>query len=199
MLGLIVVVVAAVYLALVVWTMRAAYRWAKNRGWSRGRCWAAAGGGFLAVYLPVFWDHVPTLLAHRYYCEKEAGFWVYKSVEQWNAENPGVAETLKYRNMPERIRPDGTSENILNERFSRLKKKTYVKFLSTNIREEQLIDRKTGEILARHVTVGSGYGSWMAGGDWRQMKSWLSLGVCDPAARESERFESGIFKMGRTR
>ena len=24
----------------------------------------------------MFWDHIPTVVAHKYYCEKEAGFWV---------------------------------------------------------------------------------------------------------------------------
>ena len=77
-------------LVVVVLTARAA----EKRGKSRWR-WGA--GAALAMYLLVFWDHIPTVVAHKYYCEKEAGFWIYKALDQWEAENPGVAETLDRR------------------------------------------------------------------------------------------------------
>jgi hypothetical protein len=53
MIGLIVVIVATIYIALLVRATLAAYRWAKKRGLSKGRCWAAAAGAFLAIYLLV--------------------------------------------------------------------------------------------------------------------------------------------------
>lgn len=92
MIGLIILIVGVIYLVALVVVTRASYRWAKNKGLSKAKCRFAAAGGFLVVYLPVFWDHIPTLIAHQYYCETEAGFWQYKTVEQWKKEN---AATLK--------------------------------------------------------------------------------------------------------
>src|SRR5574340_1284981 len=56
--------------------------------------WALLSAFSLFVF--VFWDYYPTKWTHQYYCEKEAGFWVYKTLNQWKAENPGVMETLVY-------------------------------------------------------------------------------------------------------
>jgi predicted PurR-regulated permease PerM len=94
MIGLLVLVVGAIYLAVLVFVTRAAYRWASRKGLPKSRRILTVAGGFLLVYLPVFWDHIPTLIMHKYYCEKEAGFWVYKTLEQWKTENPGVIEGL---------------------------------------------------------------------------------------------------------
>ena len=91
MIGLIVLMVIGVYLAAFYLVVRATVRWARNNGRSTKRWgWIAA----LAMYLPVFWDHIPTVLLHQYLCATEQGFWVYKTVEEWQQENPGVAETL---------------------------------------------------------------------------------------------------------
>ncbi len=48
----------------------------------------------LVMYSIVFWDWLPTVAVHQYYCAKESGFWVYKTLDQWKAENPGVMESL---------------------------------------------------------------------------------------------------------
>jgi len=117
MIGLIVLIVAAVYLALLIWAMRAAYRWGKKRGLSTGKCWTAAAVGFLVVYLPVFWDHIPTLLAHKYYCEKEAGFWVYKTIEQWKKENREALKELDDKQKPESTRHNGKFRFWTTQRF----------------------------------------------------------------------------------
>lgn len=50
----------------------------------------------LVIFLPVFWDTIPTRMAHDYYCKNEAGFTQYKTLEQWKAENLGTWETLRY-------------------------------------------------------------------------------------------------------
>lgn len=202
MLGLIVLVVAALYLGLIIWAMRVAYRWAKKHDWSKGKCWLAAAGGFLAVYLPVFWDWIPTLAANKYYCATEAGFKVYKTIEQWKAENPGVAATLTWKDPPDSLTlPDGTRRYILNERFvSDTHKKKPIFLISTTITEELILDGKKGELLARHIRVGSGYGSPMVGGeDWRVLKSWLQMGRCNPMRADFANFEIAVRKMGAKR
>jgi hypothetical protein len=54
MIGLIVVIVATIYSALLTWATVTAYRWAKKRGLSKGRRCAVAAGAFLAIYPTVF-------------------------------------------------------------------------------------------------------------------------------------------------
>lgn len=112
MLGLVVLFVIGLYLAisaLVVWL---AARWAKKRG---RRGWVWGGVAAFALYNLVFWDLIPTLVMHKYYCATEAGFWVYKTPEQWVKENPGVAETLSLSHLPEQYR---VNPNNVNSRDS---------------------------------------------------------------------------------
>jgi len=70
-----------------------------------------AGLSFLALFVLVFWDYYPTKWVHQYYCEKEAGFWVYKTLEQWKAENPGGVERLvSYNKNPNGFNVDWPSQ-----------------------------------------------------------------------------------------
>ena len=95
MFGLIVFGLLGIYLLLLVWATRRGWRWGvEKKGWTGRKRWLGAAIGFLIVYLPVFWDWLPTVAMHQYYCATEAGFWVYKTLDQWKAENPGVMETL---------------------------------------------------------------------------------------------------------
>lgn len=184
MIGLIILIAGAIYLAVLVLVTRVAYRWAKNKGLSRIKCRLVAAGGFLAVYLPVFWDHIPTVIAHQYYCATEAGFWVYKTPEQWRKENPGVAEALTYSTLSQSFSDtkDETIVTILNERFEGRRSFNHLYFIPVTIFTDITIDQKNSEVLAKHVSVGSGYGNMMIGGDWRSMKFWLGLGSCEGEA-----------------
>jgi hypothetical protein len=82
----------------------------------------------LVMYHLVFWDWVPTVVAHQYYCATEAGFWVYKTVDEWKAENPGVMETLvASKGAPSARKGDMqnyTDTYFLNKRIHKLVKKT---------------------------------------------------------------------------
>jgi len=115
MFGLIVLLVIAGYIAVSVLVVKATMRWARRRGRSAVR-WGWGAG--LLMYLPVFWDFIPTVLLHRYLCATEQGFWVYKTVEQWQQENPGVAETLSWAKVPESFEAPEISDGLLlNQRF----------------------------------------------------------------------------------
>lgn len=82
-------VALAVYLLISVAVVRGAISYARNNGGSAKR-WGAA----IIMYSIVFWDWIPTVAVHQYYCAKDSGFWVYKTLDQWKAENSRVAETL---------------------------------------------------------------------------------------------------------
>ena len=81
MLGLVVLVVMVLYLWLLVWATRRGWRWGiEKKGWAGHKRWLGAASGFLIVYLPVFWDFLPTVAVHQFYCAKDSGFWVYKTI-----------------------------------------------------------------------------------------------------------------------
>jgi hypothetical protein len=181
MIGLIILIVGAIYLAVLVVVTRAAYRWAKNKGFSKAKCRLAAVGGFLVVYLPVFWDHIPTLITHQYYCSTEAGFWAYKTPEQWKAENPGLANMLTWTEQAGRRATDSSTSSTsvyMNERFSERHSQRSVAFLPVTIYESVVIDSQSGATVLRQVAVGAGYGNMMVSTDWRSMKFWLGSEVC---------------------
>lgn len=178
-------VVYAIVLAAGTWF---AYRWAAKRSLSLGKRCLVAASGFLVVYLPVFWDHIPTLIAHKYHCEKEAGLRISKTVEQWKAENPGVVETLTWSEASSTSQlADGATRLDLNERVFLDTRRRHLPFLPTTISEDLIVDRKTQDVLAQQITVGSSYGNIGVSGDWRALKFWLSLDGC-PQAAEMRRF-----------
>ncbi len=181
--GLVIFVALAVYLIVLIAGTWLAYRWAAKRGLPRGMRWLATAGGFLLVYLPVFWDHIPTIVAHKYYCEKEAGFWVYKTVDQWKAENPGVADTLTSARVSPSKRigdmKNYTNITFLNQRLNWVVKKNGPFLINRWRNEMEVKDIKTGDVLARYIDFSTGYGELALGGDdWRIVKFWLADEHC---------------------
>ncbi len=121
MMGLIFLLVVGVYLLVSIGAVRGAIAYARQQGKSAKRWgWGAA----FVMYLIPFWDWIPTVVMHRYYCATEAGFWIYKTPEQWKKENPGVMEMLVVnKGAPSRYQPfdDGhgkTDTYLLNDRFN---------------------------------------------------------------------------------
>ena len=117
MFGLIVFGLLGIYMLLLVAVTRWGYRLAEKKGLPRKQRWLWATGGFLIVYLPLFWDWIPTIAVHQYYCAKDAGFWVYKTLDQWKVENPGVMETLVYNKAMPPIQTSYGPAAVLNQRF----------------------------------------------------------------------------------
>lgn len=193
MIGLIVFPAALLYLLLSIIVVRWAIRYAKDHGRSAKRWgWGAA----LVMYLIPFWDWLPTVATHQYYCAKDSGFWVYKTVDQWKAENPGVMETLvdnspyEYPNWPtENWR--GKKIASINHRFGML----YINHLTNSEGGElfmhvwrwqtELVDKKTGEVLAREVDFSTGNG--LIGGE-PELRFWLHSDGCIGGRDKAIRF-----------
>lgn len=186
MMGLMVLLFFAVYLAVSLWVIFAVLNWAakhKRSGW-----W-----GVLAVFVMynlVFWDLIPTLAAHKYYCETQAGFWVYKTPEQWKVENPEVIETFVVAPPERRVVPRGFADTYyLNRHMIMLVKQYQINSIIPIHRlEQEVTDSKNSQVLARYTDFFSGYGSLGTGGDgsWRVLKYWLRTKQC--AGRDA-RFE----------
>ncbi|MDI1309457.1 MAG: hypothetical protein PSV17_08480 [Methylotenera sp.] len=84
MMGLMVLMFFAVYLWVSIFITKKAASWAKT---NNKKPWLWGGLAAFVMYNLVFWDLIPTLVMHKYYCETQAGFWVYKTPEQWKKEH----------------------------------------------------------------------------------------------------------------
>lgn len=178
MLGLMVLLALGIYLtvsALAIWL---AARWAKKRGRS---VWVWGGLAAFAMYNLVFWDLIPTLVMHKYYCSTQAGFWVYKTPEQWVKENPGVRETLKQSLQPDRVNRRtnfGERERFwLTQRFYNDITRTQI-FSSLKRTETNFYETSSGELVARSVNYFRGvHGNvFSLGGSPNELRQALVLG-----------------------
>jgi len=158
--GLVIIGALAVYLLISIAVVIGAVRFARNNGKSTKRWgWSAA----LVMYLIPFWDWIPTVVVHQYYCSKEAGFAVYKTLDQWKKENPGVMETLAANaNLRAQSHKSNHEASIrdsysLNDSFDWVVMQEDVfSFLSIIRIEKKVVDARRNEILARYIDFGSG-------------------------------------------
>jgi len=114
-------------------------------------------------------EYFRTKAAFNSYCNKDAGVWIYKTVDQWKKENPGVAETLMpytYKDRPKnkaevQIKRDeriGINQ-YLNPRFIWISKQAGPTKTNVFKHTDEIIDIKTGEVMARWINFSSGYGN----------------------------------------
>lgn len=180
--GLVILGALGLYLLISVGVVVWAARYARKNGKSAKR-WGF--GAVLVMYLIPFWDWIPTVATHQYYCATEAGFWAYKAPEQWKKENPGVMETLvANKGWPSRHeeRQGGHMKidtALVNERFNIVVvQQDVINFLSIIRRQEELLDLRTNEILARYVDFSTGHSVAHTVGPPGPMKFWLHNGEC---------------------
>jgi len=149
MFGLAVLVVFGIYLLISILLVRWAMRAARKQG---RRAWVWGLVTAFVMYNLVFWDWMPTVVTHQYYCSTEAGFWTYKTVDQWKKENPGVMETLVANKVSiQRVGDDSnhTDTQILNQRFHWLTEKHHITlFLPIYRWKSELVDKDNGGSLA---------------------------------------------------
>lgn len=178
MIGLAYLAVGGVYLALTVWLTRRAAQAATRRGIAG---WKWGLPVVLAMYLLVFWDWIPTVIAHKYYCSKYAGFTVYKTLEQWKAENPGVAETLTTDKDAEWSRKGKSNLFHLNQRFVWEVRHRSLP-LGLSMRIDEIRDTKADQVLAEEVMISTGAGNIALGAEsLRDYKFWLDR-RCDSSS-----------------
>jgi len=175
--GLVVFGVMALYLVISVAVVLWAVKHAKKKGKTP---WHWGAGAALVMYLIPFWDWLPTVAVHKYYCSTEAGFWVYKTVDQWKAENPRVMEGLiANKGAPSSRKGDMknyTDTYYLNQRFNWIIKHNGKFFPNRWRHEQEIVDTKTNEILARYVDFSTSQERRQAG--WSGWKMWLDNRNC---------------------
>lgn len=175
--GIVIFGAMALYLLISIGVVVWAISFARKRGKSAKR-WGF--GAVLVMYLIPFWDWIPTVVSHKYYCATESGFWAYKTVDQWGAENPGVLETLRFNTNVVPVR-QGNMRNYtdtyrVNDRISWTIKLDGPFFLHRWRHEQQLLDEKTGDVLARYIDFSTSQVQRQAG--WTGWKFWLDDKHC---------------------
>lgn len=159
---------AILYGAAFLFVVRWAISYAKKNGKSARRWgWGAA----LVMYMIPFWDFIPTVVVHQFYCAKDSGFWAYKTLDQWKAENPGVMEGLTTQRIWQHDYANGGDVVHINQRFDLVYKKD--RPISTVGRDERrFIDVKTGDLLGRFVDFSS------RDVKWDGLKFWMNNQHC---------------------
>lgn len=196
--GLMVLGAYAVYVWLSVWVIRNAIQAARHRGIA-GWKWGVPAG--LVMYHLLLWDWVPTLMAYRHYCQKDAGFVVHKTLAQWKLENPGVAETLKSSPASKAWGGQGHSGHPINDRFAEEFTSTQV-FLSVQRDRDWITDIKTKEIMSENIDYSAGPRTWGTSlDDYRSM--FFRAEQCGPATSDqhtpSIEYSRAIYALGNTK
>jgi hypothetical protein len=184
----------AVYIPLSIWVTHRAVKEARKRniaGWKFGLPMA------FVMYHLVFWDWIPTVVIHKYYCATEAGFWVYKTVDEWKAENPGVLGVLiNNKGAPSRSErfDDGhgrTSTYCLNKRFNWNVTQQDISSVLPIIRTEwELLDVKKSETLARYTDFGTSNSVKNTVSAPGPIKFWLKNKHCNNGGESKDTFRA---------
>jgi len=147
-----------------------------------GKAWP---GGFLAAFVMynlVFWDWIPVVAMHKYYCATDAGFWVYQTPEEWVKNNPELSKQVwvkqgkrkreHFQSKSGLYSREWYSDNIYDEfEYDRSF------FHAIERSESRLFDANSKELLAKSIqydrggdfgSVGlTGYKFWLPfGGKW---------------------------------
>lgn len=97
MFALIALLAFIAYLVFSLIVISLARKWAKSHNYAVKKAgWIA----FIIMAFPLLWDTLPVYALKTYHCNINAGFSLYKTLDQWKAENPGVAETLDLKQLP---------------------------------------------------------------------------------------------------
>lgn len=148
----------------------------------------------MVLFLGQFWDLIPTVIKHQYYCSTKSGLWIYKDPEKLLVDNPDFLE----KNNSDEYFFDLKNNNN-NESYSpRIREEFYqVKAFDHAIgKQENIIrDTKNNEILVIKIDffLGSGMGSIHGGGSlesWRKslVFGWIENRGCkifDDSKKES--------------
>jgi hypothetical protein len=173
MFGLMYLLAFGGYLLISIFIVSRVVRYARNNGLSTKRWgWGAA----LVMYLIPFWDWLPTVAVHQYYCATESGFWVYKTLDQWKAENPGVMDELVSNKIWPHEQIAGKDVAYINQRMRLIYAEKNELFLHRWPDTRELVDAKTNEVLARYVDFSTSHEKRQAG--WSGWKFWLKSDYC---------------------
>ena len=174
MMGLMALGFFAVYLALSMWAVTATSGWAKA---NNRKPWLWGSLAAFVMYNLMFWDLIPTLVMHKYYCDTQAGFWVYKTPEQWVKENPNLELKPSDKQTYEGTDNDHVATEFINQRMNYVSKINPASaWLPIYKMENYLEDSTTKKMLILYKNYIVGYRERNGVG---QLKLWMKSEDCD--------------------
>ena len=188
--GFVLLIGAPLYLAALAGATASGFYFAKLNDWSPAIRRLSAGVGFLLVFLPVFWDWIPTVWLHSYYCDNNSGLTVNKTLDDWQKENPGVIETLVQPKSPRQLAAGDRRVYELNQRF-RWEVESTSKHLGLRETQNRIVDSITGEVLVRLIDYSDGMGKLQT---FRDFKVWLARNSCPAQGGKEFGRLLGIYK-----
>jgi len=181
--GLGYIIFFAIYFFFTWFFARAAQRGIRERILPK----VVGAGIWLIAIAALFWDVVPIHVVHGRLCEKDGGFVLYKTLDQWSQENPGVIETLEPTDANDSQIAD-TERFVINQRFVMDITRSEVWHLISQRRDE-IVDVQTGEVLARYIDYYTNLGNPVAGTartGWQDYKMWIQIRSCEEGNREEQ-------------
>jgi len=199
-LGYIILFVAYFFVARTV--VHFTTKWASNNNKSV-RLWRIITIiGMLSI---VFWDLIPIYGTHTYQCASNGGFSVYKTLDEWKKDNPGVAETLVPVDGAKSTQGGETIRYQLNQRFAWDTTRSQV-WYTLYKKDEQIVDIQTGEVLAEYIDFYTNLINPMVipTTQLRDFKMWMKINSCEKSGRRINRkrfyqFEAIIENLGEGR
>lgn len=154
MLALMVLLVFGIYALVSLGVIVGARAMARRRG---GRPWLWGWAAALVMYHLVFWDLIPTAILYPRYQANEAGLWVYKTKDEWLAENPGFENALTKKELAQFTSTENPFSMTfrINQRINWVQRHTSLWPQITRI-ENTLVDISTGDVLLKGVYFQSG-------------------------------------------
>jgi hypothetical protein len=201
MIGLVYVLVLGGHLLLSIWLIKLAMKFARKSGKTGWHYGLPMG---LLMFSLLYWDLIPTLAVHRYYCLTEGGFTEYKSLDEWESENQGVIENLTPKKVDNYIKEGNRRSYILNQRFQWDIYTSKHQFDIVKI-DEQIIDRATGDVLAEYVDFNTNIIALGLGPrNFRDYKLWLKVDSCEITGHKSNlkkfyQYEAAVENPGGSR
>jgi hypothetical protein len=180
MFGLLILLAAVVYLAVLVGAVLVGWRAGRRIGsWPLGIGFAALA--FAIVFLPLFWDAIPTYAQHRQYCTKDAGLSIMVLPEAWRTAH--IAEIRAAHELPRTVREATTRSELLADGFSR--SRHFAGLLASDFKSEEVgswgariarltwrvVDASSGTVLAVATDYQSGH---------NDLRVWLNAPSCTP-------------------
>lgn len=189
MFGLVVLAFAAVYFTVMFFAVRGAWRMGLADGGTWRRAIGFASVAFLAVYLPVFWDLIPTHAVHRYMCAQDAGFTAYVDAKEWRVATADGVESAKRLNRNDREASvsapntvEGFERTILyggllarDQEFKRV-----TPWLTVVRKQQRITDAREGVLLGAAIDYEAGSRTP------DDMRWWLRTGSCVIPSASSE-------------
>ncbi|MGC4395385.1 hypothetical protein [Hydrogenophaga sp. T2] len=182
MLGLMYLGAAALYLSLMFFVVRWAWRRGRQNDGSVLKSMGFGALGFLAVYLLAFWNVVPSAVIYRKACEQDAGFQAFIDPKDWVASHQVRIQELRG------IDPEAKSKSWkTSSGFSRYEhmgglladdhrsSRTEVFALEMLRSETRIVDAETDQVLAQAVDYSLGTRD--------DARIWLTRRSCFPEER----------------